>query len=37
MSTWLLEIAIGPVQGFIAAARRSRDLWAGSHLLSELV
>ncbi|HPP46226.1 MAG TPA: type III-B CRISPR-associated protein Cas10/Cmr2 [Accumulibacter sp.] len=37
MSTWLIEITLGPVQGFIAAARRSRDLWAGSHLLSELV
>lgn len=37
MSAWLLEITIGPVQSFIAAARRSRDLWAGSHLLSELV
>lgn len=37
MSAWLLEISIGPVQGFIAAARRSRDLWAGSYLLSELV
>lgn len=35
MSTWLLEISLGPVQGFIAAARRSRDLWAGSFLLSE--
>lgn len=27
---------IGPVQDFIAAARRSRDLWFGSWLLSEL-
>ncbi len=34
MSTFLIEIALGPVQGFIAAARRSRDLWAGSFLLS---
>ncbi len=37
MSSWLLEISLGPVQGFIAAARRSRDLWAGSFILSELV
>jgi CRISPR-associated protein Cmr2 len=32
----LLQIHIGPVQEFIAAARRSRDLWYGSWLLSEL-
>jgi CRISPR-associated protein Cmr2 len=32
----LLMISIGPVQGFIAQARRTRDLWFGSHLLSEL-
>jgi len=32
----LLRIHLGPVQGFIAAARRSRDLWFGSRLLSEL-
>lgn len=32
----LLLIAIGPVQDFIAQARRTRDLWFGSHLLSEL-
>lgn len=36
MSEWLLEITFGPVQGFIASARRSRDLWAGSRLLSEV-
>lgn len=29
-------LSIGPVQTFIAAARRSRDLWSGSWLLSEL-
>jgi len=33
---YLLSIAIGPVQDFIAAARRCRDLWFGSHLLSEV-
>src|SRR5437016_2992527 len=32
----LLSISIGPVQDFIATARRSRDLWFGSWLLSEL-
>lgn len=36
MTTYLLVIAIGPVQGFIMAARRNRDLWSGSWLLSEL-
>ena len=34
--TYLLSIAIGPVQDFIAAARRCRDLWYGSRLLSEV-
>lgn len=33
---YLVSIAIGPVQEFIASARRSRDLWFGSWLLSEL-
>ena len=32
----LLAISVGPVQEFIASARRSRDLWFGSWLLSEL-
>ena len=32
----LLQINLGPVQGFIATARRSRDLWFGSYILSEL-
>jgi len=36
MSGHLLLITIGPVQEFIAQARRTRDLWYGSHLLSEL-
>lgn len=31
----LLQITFGPLQDFIAAARRSRDLYAGSRLLSE--
>ncbi len=34
--SYLLRIHIGPVQEFIVAARRSRDLWFGSWLLSEL-
>ena len=32
----LLTVSIGPVQEFIAAARRTRDLWFGSQLLSEI-
>ncbi len=32
----LLAISVGPVQEFIVAARRTRDLWFGSHLLSEI-
>ena len=32
----LLTLAIGPVQPFIAAARKMEDLWAGSHLLARL-
>lgn len=33
---YLFALSIGPVQEFIASARRSRDLWFGSWLLSEL-
>jgi len=33
---YLMVLSIGPVQDFISAARRTRDLWFGSHLLSEL-
>ncbi|MGH8012914.1 MAG: type III-B CRISPR-associated protein Cas10/Cmr2 [Candidatus Binataceae bacterium] len=36
MTSHLLAITVGPVQEFIAAARRTRDLWFGSHLLSEI-
>ncbi len=32
----LLAVSLGPVQEFIAAARSSSDLWAGSHLLSRI-
>ena len=31
-----LVFSVGPVQGFIAAARRTQDLWTGSWLLSYL-
>ncbi len=34
--TVTLHVSIGPVQGFVAQARRTRDLWAGSFLLSYL-
>lgn len=33
---YLLAIGIGPAQDFIASARRSRDLWYASWLLSEV-
>ncbi len=36
MSEHLLAISIGPVQGFIVAARRTRDFWMGSAILSEV-
>ncbi len=36
MTSHLVSISIGPVQDFIAQARRSRDLWFGSHILSEI-
>ncbi len=32
----LLTMSLGPVQSFIASARSTSDLWAGSHLLSRL-
>lgn len=36
MTSHLVSLSIGPVQDFIAQARRSRDLWFGSHILSEI-
>jgi len=36
MTGHLLLVTLGPIQDFIAQARRTRDLWYGSHLLSEL-
>lgn len=35
MSASLVVISIGPVQEFIATARRTRDFWMGSTILSE--
>lgn len=32
----VLHFTLGPVQGFVAQARRTRDFWAGSFLLSYL-
>lgn len=37
MSNSLLMFTIGPVQSFIAQARKTRDLYAGSFLLSYLI
>ncbi|MBX5436870.1 MAG: type III-B CRISPR-associated protein Cas10/Cmr2 [Alicyclobacillaceae bacterium] len=37
MNPYLMIVAVGPVQEFVRAARRTRDLWYGSWLLSELV
>lgn len=36
MPKHLVVLNIGPVQGFIATARRTRDLWFGSWVLSEI-
>lgn len=36
MSEHLLLLSIGPVQELIVQARRMRDLWFGSHVLSEV-
>jgi CRISPR-associated protein Cmr2 len=33
---YLITLSLGPVQSLIAAARRTRDLWTGSWLLSEV-
>ncbi len=35
MPRYLVTLSIGPVQSLIGAARRTRDLWCGSWLLSE--
>lgn len=36
MKTYLFIYSIGPVQSFIAAARKTEDYWSGSYLLSYL-
>lgn len=36
MSKTLLLISLGPVQSMIAQAKRTRDLWMGSFLISEI-
>ncbi|MEN8215699.1 MAG: type III-B CRISPR-associated protein Cas10/Cmr2 [Pseudomonadota bacterium] len=36
MTTRYFHFTLGPVQGFVAQARRSRDFWAGSFILSWL-
>lgn len=36
MNDKVLHVTLGPVQSFVAQARRTRDLWAGSFLLSWL-
>ena len=35
MTRYLVTLSLGPVQSLIGAARRTRDLWCGSWLLSE--
>ena len=35
-NVYLMVVSVGPVQDFIAAARRTRDLWFGSYIMSEL-
>ena len=37
MSKYMLLFSLGPVQSFIAQARKTRDLWLGSFLLSTLM
>ena len=37
MSDMFLHFSIGPVQSFVSQARRTRDFWAGSFLLSWMV
>lgn len=36
MTQTMLVFSVGPVQGFIASARKTEDLWAGSYILSYL-
>ncbi|MBS7348643.1 MAG: hypothetical protein KIG95_00475, partial [Comamonas sp.] len=36
IATQTFQFTLGPVQGFVAQARRTRDFWAGSFILSWL-
>jgi len=37
MTEYMLMFSLGPVQTFIEQARKTRDLWLGSYLLSKLI
>src|SRR4051812_31622848 len=37
MNDWMLMFSLGPVQPFIMQARKTRDLWIGSLLLSTMM
>lgn len=37
MNNYLFALTIGPVQSFIAQARKTQDLYAGSQILSDLI
>src|SRR5205823_4505548 len=37
MTQYMLMFSLGPVQPFIAQARKTRDLWLGSYLLAKLM
>lgn len=37
MNKYVVVYTIGPVQSFIASARKTEDLWSGSYLLSYLI
>ncbi len=37
MTQYMLMFTLGPVQSFIMQARKTRDLWLGSYLLSKLM
>lgn len=36
-TSYLFVCSIGPVQSFIASARKTLDLWSGSYILSDLI
>src|SRR5690625_3014372 len=37
MNNYVAVFTIGPVQSFIASARKTEDLWSGSYLLSHII